>query len=55
MAISALRIAPVKLGTSIADASAGIHMAFGLLAALRYRDQTGIGQFVDVAMMVTVF
>ena len=56
MAISGFKDGPpVKLGTSIADASAGIHMAFGLLAALRYRDQTGIGQFVDVAMMDTVF
>lgn len=56
MAISGFKDGPpVKLGTSIADASAGIHMAFGLLAALHYRDKTGIGQFVDVAMMDTVF
>lgn len=46
---------PYKLGTSIADAAAGIHMAYALVAALYYREKTGIGQFVDVAMMDTVF
>lgn len=56
MAISGFKDGPpVKLGNSIADASAGIHMAYGLLAALYYRDKTGIGQYVDVAMMDTVF
>ncbi len=46
---------PYKLGTSIADASAGIHMAYALMAALYYREKTGVGQFIDVAMMDTVF
>ena len=46
---------PVKLGTSIADASAGIHMAYALVAALYHREKTGEGQFVDVGMMDTVF
>ncbi len=46
---------PYKLGTSIADAAAGIHMAYALVAALYYREKTGVGQFVDVAMMDTVF
>ncbi|HWQ77516.1 MAG TPA: CoA transferase [Anaerovoracaceae bacterium] len=56
MAISGFKDGPpVKLGNSIADASAGIHMAYGLLGALYYRDKTGVGQYVDVAMMDTVF
>jgi CoA:oxalate CoA-transferase len=46
---------PYKLGTSIADASAGIHMAYALMAALYDREKTGVGQFIDVAMMDTVF
>jgi len=46
---------PVKLGASIADASAGIHMAYALISALYHREKTGEGQFVDVAMMDTVF
>ena len=46
---------PVKLGTSIADASAGIHMAFAFTAALYHKAITGEGQFIDVGMMDTVF
>ena len=56
MAISGLRGGPpIKLGTSIADAGAGIHMAYALLAALYHKQNTGQGQYVDVAMMDTVF
>lgn len=46
---------PFKLGSSIADAISGVHMAYALMAALYYREKTGVGQFVDVAMMDTVF
>ena len=46
---------PVKLGASIADASAGIHMAYALISALYHKEKTGEGQFVDVGMMDTVF
>ncbi|MGN0734505.1 MAG: CaiB/BaiF CoA transferase family protein [Anaerovoracaceae bacterium] len=46
---------PLKLGTSIADAGAGIQMAYALLAAVYYREKNGIGQYVDVSMQDTVF
>ncbi len=46
---------PYKLGPSIVDASAGIHMAFAIMAALYYRNFTGKGQFIDVGMMDTAF
>lgn len=46
---------PYKLGPSIVDASAGIHMAFALMVALHYRERTGLGQFIDVGMMDTAF
>lgn len=48
---------PYKLGTSIADAGAGIHMAYALIAALYHRDINWLetGQYIDVAMMDTVF
>ncbi len=39
-----------KAGTSLADANAGVHAAFGVMCALWYREQTGIGQHVDVSM-----
>lgn len=46
---------PYKLGTSIVDASAGIHMAYAIMVALYCREKTGIGQFIDVGMMDTAF
>lgn len=56
MAISGVKGGmPLKLGNSIADAGTGIHMAYALAAALYHREKTGQGQFVDVAMMDTVF
>jgi crotonobetainyl-CoA:carnitine CoA-transferase CaiB-like acyl-CoA transferase len=41
----------VRAGTSIADLTAGMYAAFGILAALRVRDKTGEGQTLDVSMM----
>ena len=46
---------PLKLGTSIADATAGIHAAFAILAGIFYRDRTGIGQYIDISMQDCVF
>lgn len=46
---------PVKAGSSIADANAGIHAAFGIMTALYYRERTGKGQYIDVSMMDTTF
>lgn len=41
----------VRAGTSIADLTAGMYAAFGILAALRVREKTGEGQALDVSMM----
>jgi formyl-CoA transferase/CoA:oxalate CoA-transferase len=41
----------VRAGVSIADISAGMYAAFGILAALHAREQTGRGQFIDVSML----
>jgi len=41
---------PVKAPTFIGDDIAGLHGAISALAALRHRDQTGEGQYVDVAL-----
>ncbi len=42
---------PVQSGGQIADLGGGALMAcFGILTALRHRDRTGEGQFVDVSM-----
>lgn len=46
---------PFKLGPSIVDASAGIHMAFAIVSALLCREKTGKGQYIDIGMMDTAF
>ncbi len=43
--------APVRVGVAIADICAGMFAAYGVLAALRVRDRTGEGQWIDAAML----
>ncbi|HSB77513.1 MAG TPA: CoA transferase [Candidatus Methylomirabilis sp.] len=45
--------APTMIGTYIVDYSTGLYALAGSLAALRVRDQTGVGQQVDVALLDT--
>lgn len=42
---------PMKVGTSIADLATGLYAAQAVLAALRLRDRTGTGSWVDVSML----
>lgn len=42
---------PSDLETSMADTVSGLHGVIGVLAALRHRDATGVGQHVDIAMV----
>jgi crotonobetainyl-CoA:carnitine CoA-transferase CaiB-like acyl-CoA transferase len=41
---------PVRCGYSVADVSAGMFAIMGILMALRSRERTGQGQFIDVSM-----
>ena len=42
---------PVRVGSSIGDIMAGHHCAIAILAALHYREQSGRGQRIDIAMI----
>lgn len=41
----------VRNGVSVADMTAGICAAFGIMNALRVKDKTGKGQYIDVSML----
>lgn len=45
---------PQKVGVALADVMTGLYSTIGILAALRERDQTGVGQHVDMALMDVV-
>jgi CoA:oxalate CoA-transferase len=41
----------VRCGVSIADITAGMYAAFGIVAAVHAREKTGRGQYLDVSML----
>lgn len=42
---------PTRVGMSLGDITASLYLAIGILAALQYRNSTGLGQKVDIAML----
>ena len=42
---------PMKVGVALTDILTGLYAAVGVLAALNHRDQSGIGQHVDLALL----
>ena len=42
---------PIRPGVSQGDITAGLYTVIGILAALNERNQSGLGQFVDIAML----
>jgi crotonobetainyl-CoA:carnitine CoA-transferase CaiB-like acyl-CoA transferase len=42
---------PMKVGVGIADIMCGMYAAVAILAALRHRDRTGEGQYIDLALL----
>jgi len=45
---------PTRTGTAMGDILGGLNCCIGILAALRSRDSTGVGQHVDVALVDSV-
>ena len=41
---------PMKVGVGVSDLMCGMYAAVGILAALRHRDATGEGQFLEVSL-----
>lgn len=41
---------PVRCGASFGDVIGGLNLTIGILAALRYRDKTGVGQMIDISL-----
>jgi formyl-CoA transferase len=41
---------PLRCGPSLGDFLGGTHLALGVLAALRERDRTGLGQLIEVSL-----
>jgi crotonobetainyl-CoA:carnitine CoA-transferase CaiB-like acyl-CoA transferase len=44
---------PMKVGVGIADIMCGMYATAAILAALRHRDRTGEGQYIDLALLDT--
>src|SRR5262249_48339482 len=44
---------PQKVGVPVADLFAGLYGCIGILAAIRHRDLTGVGQQIDIGMLDT--
>lgn len=42
---------PMKVGVALTDVLTGLYAAIGILAALRHRDATGEGQYIDLALL----
>jgi crotonobetainyl-CoA:carnitine CoA-transferase CaiB-like acyl-CoA transferase len=53
MHLSGLPDQPIRSVVAWADYGTALHAAFGVMAALRHRDQTGQGQLIDVSLLST--
>jgi crotonobetainyl-CoA:carnitine CoA-transferase CaiB-like acyl-CoA transferase len=42
---------PAKVGVPICDLVAGLYTALGIMAALRERERSGVGQYLDVSLL----
>lgn len=45
---------PLRAGFPVCDTVGGLNAAFAIMAALYYREKTGLGQFIDIALLDSV-
>jgi CoA:oxalate CoA-transferase len=48
------RLNPLRAGFPVCDTVGGLNAAFAIMAALYYREHTGEGQFIDIAMLDSI-
>jgi CoA:oxalate CoA-transferase len=48
------RLNPLRCGFPVCDTVGGLNAAFAILAALFYRERTGQGQFIDIALLDSI-
>ncbi len=48
------RLHPLRAGFPVCDTVGGLNAAFAVMAALYYREKTGQGQFIDVALLDSI-
>ena len=48
------RLNPLRCGFPVCDTVGGLNAAFAIMAALYYRERTGEGQFVDIALVDSI-
>jgi len=48
------RLNPLRAGFPVCDTVGGLNAAFAILAALYYRERTGEGQFIDIALLDSI-
>ena len=48
------RLNPLRAGFPVCDTVGGLNAAFAIMAALYYREKTGEGQFIDIALLDSI-
>jgi formyl-CoA transferase len=48
------RLHPLRAGFPVCDTVGGLNAAFAIMAALYYREKTGEGQFIDIALIDSI-
>ena len=48
------RLNPLRAGFPVCDTVGGVNAAFAIMGALFYRERTGKGQFIDIAMLDSI-
>lgn len=48
------RLNPLRCGFPVCDTVAGLNAAFAIMAALYFREKSGEGQFIDIAMLDSI-